>query len=244
MQHQYADVRYELLRPGQVKARRDATPIAYIVTGTLEWHSWQNPLGTDSLIAHVICCEAARKFGGVVLPPFYQGILGNINWGPTGWAGYTLAYNEESMFETAMLGIARALVHGKWQVIVGVTGHGVAPQRDAMQRAIDAATAGTGAVGFAVTEGEMHEPTEELPYRIDHAGAWETSCMLHAYPECTSLDDLRAHVVSTDDLFDYHGPEGIGGFNPLTHASPELGANIITTMADLIGQRARGMLGK
>ncbi|MHB9023892.1 MAG: creatininase family protein [Armatimonadota bacterium] len=242
MPHQYADVRYELLRPGQVKARRDATPIAFIVAGSLEWHGFQNPLGTDSLKAHAICCAAAQKYGGVVLPPFYQGLLGSDNWGAPGWEGFTLSFNEETMFETAMLGIVRALVYGKWQVLVGVTGHDVEPQRDAMQRAIEAGTVGTNATGFAVMEGEMHQITPEVPIYMDHAGAWETSCMMSAYPEYVELDDLRAHLVSTGDMFDIHGPEGIGGYNPLTHASPELGANIITAMADLIGQRARGLL--
>lgn len=79
MMHQYANVRYELLRPEQVKARREAASIVYLVAGSLEWHGWQNPLGTDSLKAHAICCEAARIYGGVVLPPFYQGLLGTHN---------------------------------------------------------------------------------------------------------------------------------------------------------------------
>ena len=85
MLSKYESVCYELLRPEQVKALRDATPIAYVVAGSLEWHGLQNPLGTDSLKAHAICCEAALAGGGVVLPPFYQGMLGYTNWGPKDW---------------------------------------------------------------------------------------------------------------------------------------------------------------
>ncbi len=242
MTPEHAAVSYELLRPQQVKALREAAPIVYVVAGTLEWHSWQNPLGTDSLKAHAICCEAACRHGGVVLPPFYQGLVGTHNWGPEGWRGYTLAYNEEAMFEAAMLGIVRALVYGEWKVIVGVTGHDVPEQRDAMQRAIEAGTAGTDVAGFALMEGELHDGTEEIPFTMDHAAAWETSCMLHAYPECVDMDALRTRHVSTDDCWDIPGPEGIGGPDPLKHASPALGEAIINTMADLIGKKALALL--
>jgi creatinine amidohydrolase/Fe(II)-dependent formamide hydrolase-like protein len=238
MPEKYADVRYELLRPAQIKARREAAPIAYIVAGSLEWHGWQNPLGTDSLKAHAICCTAAQRYGGVVLPPFYQGLLGMANWGPQDWEGYTLGFNEEHVFEAAMRGVTRALVEAGWKVLVGVTGHDVYDQRGALQRAIEA----SGAAGFACFEGDFHTPTAEIPVEMDHAGAWETSVMLAAYPEQANLDDLRARCVSTGDDFQMSAPEGIGGQNPLLHASAELGERIISTCADQIGMRAAALL--
>ena len=91
---EYDAVRYELLRPAEMQARRAQAPIAYLVAGSLEWHGLQNPLGTDGLKAHAICCEAALRHGGVVLPPFYQGLLGDRNWGPRDWEGYTLGFNQ------------------------------------------------------------------------------------------------------------------------------------------------------
>ena len=233
---------YEHLRPEQVRAIREKAPIAYIVAGSLEWHSFQNPLGTDSLKAHAICCEAALKYGGVVLPPFYQGLLGENNWGPEGWGGYTLSFNEEEMLESAILGVARALVFGGWKVLVGVTGHDVAEQRDALARAIELATEGVEAVGFALMEGELHVPDDDIPLTMDHAGAWETSCMLYAYPQDTDLDTLRSRQLSEEEGFDMSGPEGIGGKNPLKYASAEMGQRIIERMGDLIGARASAML--
>jgi hypothetical protein len=94
-----------------------------ILTEQARWTSVQNPLGTDNLKAHAICCEAAIKYGSIVLPPFHQGLLGEDNWVSSGWAGHTLSFNTEQMLEAAILGIARALVFGKWKVLVGVTGH-------------------------------------------------------------------------------------------------------------------------
>jgi len=241
----YEDVRYELLRPGQVKALRRAAAIAYVPAGSLEWHGFQNPLGTDALKAHAICCEAAMRHGGVVLPPFYQGLLGRDNWGPPGWQGFTLSFNEASMFEAAMLGIARALIFGGWKVIVGVTGHDVAEQRDGMQRAIDAAVAEApekNATGFAVMEGQLHSPDDDLPLSMDHAGAWETSCMMYAHAEKVDLNTLRKRKLSDEENLKMSGPEGIGGKNPLKYASAELGRRIIERMGRLIGAKARQML--
>jgi len=242
MLSKYEPVCYELLRPAQIKALRERCPIAYIVAGSLEWHSFQNPLGTDSLKAHAICCEAALRHGGVVLPPFYQGLLGTNNWGPEGWAGYTLSFNEKAMFEAAILGIAKALVFGGWKVLVGVTGHDVAEQRDAMQRAIEAATEGKDATGFALMEGELHTPDDQIPLRMDHAGAWETSCMMYAYPDKVDLETLRRRELSSQEDFQMSGPEGMGGKNPLKYASAEMGRKIIEKMGDLIGAKAKSAL--
>jgi len=242
MLEKYRSVCYEHLRPAQVKAIRERTSIAYIVAGSLEWHSFQNPLGTDSLKAHAICCEAALKYGGVVLPPFYQGLLGDTNWGPEGWGGYTLSFNEEEMFQSAMLGIARALVFGGWKVLVGITGHDVPGHVVAMARAIELATNAHDAVGFAMMEGNLHTPSDEIPLRMDHAGAWETSCMMYAYPQDTDLDTLRSRQLSSDEDFEMSGPEGIGGKNPLKYASAEMGRKIVERMGDLIGAKAKAML--
>jgi len=242
MLKKHESVAYELLRPEQVREIRAKSPIAYIPAGSLEWHGFQNPLGTDGLKAHAICCEAALRHGGVVLPPFYQGLLGK-GWGPLGWGGYTLGYNKEGTFESAILGICRALVAAKWRVIVGVTGHDVPEQRAAMARAIRKATRNSrGSGGFALMEGDLHRADRKIPYHMDHAGAWETSCMMHAYPDKVRLHSLRSRKKTPGDDLDIRGPEGIGGRNPLKYASARLGRRIIERMGDLIGARARAML--
>ncbi len=68
-----AEVRYHMLRPAQVVARRRACPVAYIPIGTLEWHGPQNPLGADTLQAEGLALRCARKGGGLVFPPLYYG---------------------------------------------------------------------------------------------------------------------------------------------------------------------------
>lgn len=244
MLKRYEKVAYELLRPAQVKALRRRAPIAYIPAGSLEWHGFQNPLGCDSLKAHAICCEAALKYGGVVLPPFYQGLLGTHNWGPKDWGGYTLSYNEPRVFQAAMLGICRALVFGGWKILVGVTGHDVPPQRAAMGRAIKLATRGKRATGFALMEGDLHRPDRAIPFHMDHAAAWETSCMMYVTDRKVDMGTLRRRKLSASEDFRMSGPEGMGGKNPLKYASAGLGRRIIERMGDLIGKKARATLRK
>ena len=236
----YESVCYELLRPAQVRDLRRKTPIAYIVAGSLEWHGFQNPLGTDGLKAHAICCEAALGYGGVVLPPLYLGLFEpeKTRWGPPGWEGYTLGCSQLDVLESAATALSRALVDVGWRVLVGVTGHDVSGQRDVLRRAIEQATAGTTAAGFALMEGELHTPDDEIPLSMDHAGAWETSCMLSAYPNKVDLDTLRARRLSADEDLQISGPEGIGGKNPLKYASAEVGQRIIQRMGELIGAKA------
>jgi creatinine amidohydrolase/Fe(II)-dependent formamide hydrolase-like protein len=77
---------------------------------------------------------------------------------------------------------------------------------------------------------------------MDHAGAWETSCMLYAYPHRVDLDTLRQRELSSDEDFEMRGPEGIGGKNPLKYASAEMGRRIVERMGDLIGAKAVQML--
>jgi len=67
------EVRYHLLRPAQVVARRRACPVAYLPIGTIEWHGVHNPLGADTLQAEGLAVLAARKGGGLAFPPLYYG---------------------------------------------------------------------------------------------------------------------------------------------------------------------------
>ena len=67
------EVRYQMLRPAQVRARRTACPVVYIPVGTIEWHGPQNPLGADTLQAEGLALACARAGGGLVFPPLYYG---------------------------------------------------------------------------------------------------------------------------------------------------------------------------
>jgi len=245
--HRHESVQYELLRPGQVRDLQSQCPTVYVPVGSLEWHGVQNPLGTDALKAHAICCEAALEFGGVVLPPLFLGILGESRgWGPEGWDGYTVTCHDQASMEDTIFRTARGLVADGWKVLVGVTGHDIEPQRDAIHDGIQRACAGTDAKGFGITEGENWHGGASMDYSMDHAGAWETSAMMHAQAEHVDLGPLREQMESRDradlDELQMSEPEGIGGRNPLKYASEELGQQIIAFCAGRIGRKARDVL--
>ena len=73
MENKSVEVRYHMLRPRQIVARRKACPAAYIPIGTIEWHGVHNPVGADGLQAEGIAIRCAQKVGGVVFPPLYYG---------------------------------------------------------------------------------------------------------------------------------------------------------------------------
>ncbi len=68
-----SEVRFDLMVPSQIRARREACNLAYLPVGSLEWHGPHMPFGTDYLTVTHIAQEAARRFGGVVFPPIYYG---------------------------------------------------------------------------------------------------------------------------------------------------------------------------
>jgi creatinine amidohydrolase len=239
----YRSVQYELLRPSEVKALREQCPVVYIPVGSLEWHGVQNPLGTDGLKAHAICCEAALRYGGVVLPTLFLGILGDgRGWGPEGWSGYTVTAHDQASMEETIYRVARGLVADDWKVLVGVTGHDVAEQRDALHDGIQRACAGSDAKGFGVMEGENWQGGASMKYSMDHAGTWETSAMLFAHPERVCLNELQEQMEASGrlavDRMQMKEAEGIGGWNPLKYASAELGRQIVEFCAERIGKRA------
>lgn len=67
---------FELLLPSEIRAALARRSVVYLPLGTYEWHGEHLPVGLDGLTAHGLCLEAARRGGGLVLPPFYYGTGG------------------------------------------------------------------------------------------------------------------------------------------------------------------------
>jgi len=68
-----SEVRYHMLRPAQIVARRKECPVVYIPLGNLEWHGVHNPVGADTLQAEGMAILCAEKGGGLAFPPLYYG---------------------------------------------------------------------------------------------------------------------------------------------------------------------------
>ncbi|MFP6722782.1 MAG: creatininase family protein [Candidatus Poribacteria bacterium] len=67
------EVRYERLRPTQIRQARKDFPALYLPTGTIEWHGLYNPVGLDTLKAHALAVRCAEVGGGLVFPPLWFG---------------------------------------------------------------------------------------------------------------------------------------------------------------------------
>ena len=141
---------------------------------------------------------------------------------------------------------ARGLVANGWKVLVGVTGHDVEAQRNAIHDGIQRACRESEARGFGIMEGENWQGGTSMKYRMDHAGAWETSVMLYAHGARVCLDELRAQMGAAGragvETMQMKEPEGIGGWNPLSYASAALGQEIVAFCAHRIGKKAIDVL--
>ncbi|MDR1175386.1 MAG: creatininase family protein [Treponema sp.] len=68
-------MRWELLTPPDFKKLAREEQVCIVPLGSLERHGDHLPLGTDSLIAHRVACEAAEQEKCVVFPPYWFGQL-------------------------------------------------------------------------------------------------------------------------------------------------------------------------
>lgn len=222
-------VRFEEMLPHEMEAAVAAFPVAYVPFGSLEWHGKHLPLGNDTLKAHLLLCRVAQEYGGVVVPPTYWGFLG-------AWHPWTNSGLGEELTTALYRRIFECLVEVGFKVVIGVTGHDVQEQRAAIQVAVDAIEAGGGARGFAMMEGDFYELTED---RMDHAGHWETSLLMHLWPELVDMAQIAGEDLDTDQG---RQEAGIHGRDPRRFASAELGKTIADAIVAFIGTKAQGLL--
>ncbi|MGQ9514228.1 MAG: creatininase family protein [Thermoproteota archaeon] len=164
-------------------------PVAYCAFGSLEWHGRHLPLGNDTLKAYHILIMTAEKFGGVVVPPTYWGILGK-------WYDWTMIDFGQSLIDELYTKIFLGLVDVGFRVIIGVTGHDVEPQKASIQKAIESIQKDGKATGFAMMEGDLYDLTDD---RMDHAAHWETSLMMYLRPELVDMEQIKGEDLEIDE---------------------------------------------
>lgn len=242
------EVRYPMLRPAQVVARRKACPIAYVPLGNLEWHGPHNPLGADTLQAEGLAIRAAQKAGGLVLPPLWYGenrheslmeanardreaIAGQMDLPAENFNVEKHPYDITAQTEN----YHRLLLHILAQVEslgfrVGVLVAGHYPLIDHARAAVTIynhryrgqnAMLAYACVDYLIVK-------DRYPAAGDHAAGWETSHLMHLHPETV---DLSLLPEESQTLI------GIGGNMPPQHSSAEFGRETLEYAADvLIGE--------
>jgi creatinine amidohydrolase len=213
-----AAVQMQFLRPGQLeKALRDF-PAVYVPFGLIEWHGRHLPLGNDALKAHGILVKTAEQFGGVVYPPVY----------------FHEGFPQESMVPVLTALFQRIKRTGA-RVILGVSGHNVQGQIDMIDKALAPVVADKTVAGMGLWEITLSQGPES---GTDHAAKWETSNMMFLYPGLVDLSTLGDGPLAPD----MKPPDGIGGQDPRTYASPEVGRRNVELASQAIGRKAKELL--
>lgn len=256
--------RYELLRPDQIVRVREHAPIVYLPIGPLEWHGPHLPVGTDMLHAQTMALEAARRTGGLVLPPLplgtetyldderlrHRGFKGDERIFGMDYPGFVLPslYVEESVMGVVLHELIRALKRQDFKVIVIVNGHGASNQLSTLKR-VATETSEPGAVTVLVTGYRF-----DTEYR-EHAAIRETSYVLGHYSDSVDFSTLppTSEALSYAEFGILDGPVCMG--NPsqgfaVRHeedpriAAPELGRQDVAGEADRIAEKGEKGAGR
>ena len=205
------EVRYHLLRPGQIVARRQACPAVFIPIGTLEWHGSHNPVGADTLQAEGLAHLCAQKGGGLVFPPLYYGesrseALMEANAGDRDLIaeGMGLSPDNFSPERQPFTATEQALNYHKLLIHilaeaeslgfrVGVLVAGHYPLIDHARAAVlqfnqREYSKGQGMLAWAFVDYLLVE--DQYDGAGDHAGGWETSHLMALQPQTVDLDLL------------------------------------------------------
>ncbi|MFR1109932.1 MAG: creatininase family protein, partial [Anaerotruncus colihominis] len=66
-------IRFETMVPAELLEAVNGRSLVYQPVGSMEWHGPHMGMGMDTINAHAVALEAARRTGGVVMPPLYIG---------------------------------------------------------------------------------------------------------------------------------------------------------------------------
>ncbi|MBD3239692.1 MAG: creatininase family protein, partial [Chitinivibrionales bacterium] len=223
--------------PQQFRERLAAAPIAYLPLGTLEWHGEHMPLGADGLQSKGFFERLARDVGGIVLPMLFVGpdrrterdgceFYGMDIPHLGGQAGYDMQqlpgsayWVPDEVFGQLLHAILSQLKRAGFRVVVA---HGHGPSTCYFRDHIDTYRQELGLELFHCWGADNKR--EDLGIQVDHGAANETSLVMALRPELVEMKNLP----EDPEVW----PLAIGGRDPRTHASPELGRKAIDTQAE------------
>jgi creatinine amidohydrolase len=219
------DVQMQYMRPAQLEAAMRRFPVVYVPFGLIEWHGRHLPLGNDALKAHAILVRCAETFGGVVYPPIYF---------PYGDRDEPEEAKAHKVYIVSAL--FQRLKQTGFRVIIGISGHNVADQIALIEAALEPVVADGTAAGAGLWEVSLTMEREDSG--TDHAAKWETSNIMHLYPDLVDLTTLGSEPLAPD----MQPPDGIGGLDPREYASAEVGQRNVELAAEAIGRKAQELL--
>ena len=248
------EVRYHMLRPAEIVARRAECPAVYIPIGTLEWHGPHNPLGADTLQAEGLAILCAERGGGLVFPPLYYGenrlealmeanaadrdlIAAEMSLPPDNFLPERQRYNaaeQTQNYNRLLLHILTEAETLGFEVGVLVAGH--YPLIDHARAAVaqfNQGSYGPGRTMLAWAFADYLLVRGQYPDAGDHAAGWETSHLLALHPGRVDLSTLPP---KGEKLI------GVGGSIPPQDATAEFGRQTLEAAAELAVREVRHRL--
>jgi len=239
---------YINLRPREMVEIRDATPVAYMGTGILEWHGLHAPFGFDGIKTDAIAHYLAERLGGVVMPPQHWGDyrlrFAEVEFDETFQPDFSLPENhfDHTVYIRELMGVSkeayqkdteRSREYGGWDLW----------EKLMARTMFEIETLGFKAIILIPGHHPSTEPLKnaierykreggeskvicltELNYPADglvgdHAAAFETSMMLALRPDLIDLSELGGDLTKPNI--------GVIGHDPRTRASKETGEKVL-----------------
>lgn len=247
------EVRFDHMRPSQIRACRERADIAFLPLGALEWHGLHNAVGLDAVKAHHLCCIVARKLGGgAVFPALVWGLPRDSFFVDTATEeitakvaaaygteastvkGYTshggMDTQEQWLFYQRLLRMSfEHIASFGFRSIYIMAGH--MPLVNFVKPAAMAFSRSRQMAGHPVTI-DWGGEGDAAGLRGDHAGRWETSWMMALEPNSVATDELTRN------------PDYVGvGSNPnAVEANLQQGEEWVETCATAVVTEARWLM--
>jgi creatinine amidohydrolase len=246
-------VRYEEMLPHEIVARRKRFPAAFIGLGTLEWHGEHLAVGNDALKADRLCELAAARSGGFAFPPVWWGEprearLMEVNHDADGRIKGTMGFRKRKFGEAyygrgpqEQISFYKDLIYHvlvemdtlEMRAVCLLCGH--YPLYDWAAPVVERFNA-----EFKDTKAfagiEFHYPRKTTKVGGDHAAKWETSYLWYLRPDCVDMSVFLGR--ETEPLV------GVGGEDPRTGASIEIGRTACDLIVEGMVRKAKELMGK
>jgi creatinine amidohydrolase len=217
-----------------VEIAEQAGSVLVVPVGSLEQHGYHLPVATDTLLADAVAHGAATAADApaLVLPPVWTGLSAHHM--PFGG---TVTIGRETL-ATVLEEVAASALESGFDAVVYVNGHGGNTALvDAVSASVGAAHPAAEVVSltyFALAAEIAAEVRDSEIGGMAHGGEFETSLLLHLYPEMVAMDRAEGDLMeppydrSRQDLFE-SGP--VSAYRPFT-AYSESGAVGDPTLGD------------
>lgn len=208
---------YAQMRPKQIEAIQEKTPIAFLPWGAIEYHGNHNPTGLDSIKSFNLCEDLAKKNGGLVLP--VVNLAANLisSYAGVNFTKHSIEFSE-NLIRLICEEYFEQLVAQNFKIIVLLSGHAGEPHLEILRKVAIKFNQKYPNIGFwAFAEFDIL-PNDLLV--ANHSALGETSLQLYYAPETVDLDTLPKDRTITLEI------DAVSGKDPRL-ASREIGKKIV-----------------